>query len=223
MSTSNNTTHAEQQVDARLSPVEEPAEEPVRKELQKSPKREREDDAEAAGRGKQVSASPSKKRKIIVDSTSDNDNTDGEIEKFDVYNVFPQHFIFFDMGGKYYLQFEKLIEDIREDTENFKAIFLSNIKKFSEGDLEISSIYNLPKNSITMMELKIAYHSIPWLFKKGKLQRQIIEKARAIWKNNKDLEEKGEIDPVTGDIFFNEEDSKKHELAQENICNKYGI
>jgi hypothetical protein len=61
MSTSNNTTHAEQQVDARLSPFEEPAEEPVQNELQKTPKREREDDAEDTGPADQVPASPSKK------------------------------------------------------------------------------------------------------------------------------------------------------------------
>jgi hypothetical protein len=61
MSTSNNTTHAEQHVDARLSPFEEPAEVPVQNELQNTPKREREDDAEATRPAEHVPASPSKK------------------------------------------------------------------------------------------------------------------------------------------------------------------
>jgi hypothetical protein len=71
MSTSNNTTHAEQQVDARLSPFEKPAEEPVQKELKKTPKRKREDDAEATRPAEHVPVSPSKKSKIIVDLTTD--------------------------------------------------------------------------------------------------------------------------------------------------------
>ena len=74
MSTPNNTTHAEQQVDALQTVAKESAEEPVQNELRKKPKRTREDDAEeATGRAEEVPASLSKKSKIIVDTNDDFD------------------------------------------------------------------------------------------------------------------------------------------------------
>jgi hypothetical protein len=74
MSTPNNTTHAEQKVVACLKPSEEPAEDSDQNELQNTPKRKREDDAELAGRKEEVPVSPSKKSKtIIVDSNDDFD------------------------------------------------------------------------------------------------------------------------------------------------------
>ena len=69
MSTPNNTTHAEQQVDALQTVAKESAEEPVQNELQNTPKRKREHDAEeATGRAEEVPASLSKKSKIIVEN-----------------------------------------------------------------------------------------------------------------------------------------------------------